>query len=149
MHEDEAHLPAFGEPEPGRAYRDRPGAYGIIFDTAGRVACCDVGGRVFLPGGGLHGTESPAEALVREVREETGWVVEPIREVGRAVQVVWAQPENEGYRKIGTFFEARIVGTSDGKVEDDHDPVWLATFVATDRLEEEFQRWALRRALGR
>ncbi len=50
------------------------GAFGVIFDDRGRVLLCrrrdmDVWN---LPGGGvLHG-ELPSEAVIREVREETG-----------------------------------------------------------------------------
>jgi 8-oxo-dGTP pyrophosphatase MutT (NUDIX family) len=50
------------------------GAFAIIFDEGGRVLLChrrdlDVWN---LPGGGVESREMPDEAVVREVKEETG-----------------------------------------------------------------------------
>ena len=57
------------------------GTFAIIFDDQGRVLLChrrdlDVWN---LPGGGLESGELPTEAVLREVKEETGLkvVVEP------------------------------------------------------------------------
>lgn len=47
-----------------------------IFDDQGRILCVEqnYGGHHWaLPGGGMEGGESPAEALQREVLEETGF----------------------------------------------------------------------------
>jgi 8-oxo-dGTP diphosphatase len=60
------------------------GAFGIIFDERGRVLLCHR--RDFdawnLPGGGVESRELPTEAVVREVREETGLEVAIERLVG-------------------------------------------------------------------
>jgi len=60
------------------------GAFGIIFDKQGRVLLCHR--RDFdawnLPGGGVESRELPTEAVVREVREETGLEVAIDRLVG-------------------------------------------------------------------
>ena len=45
------------------------------------------GGWWCFPGGAIEAGERPAEALVREVREEVGLAVEPEREIWR-----WAEP---------------------------------------------------------
>jgi len=60
------------------------GAFAIIFDGLGRVLLChrrdiDVWN---LPGGGLESRELPTDAVIREVREETGLQVTIKRLVG-------------------------------------------------------------------
>jgi len=62
-----------GHPEPP-VVRRTLGAFACIFDDAGRILLSrrrdyDVWN---LPGGGVHAGETPWEAAVREVREETG-----------------------------------------------------------------------------
>jgi ADP-ribose pyrophosphatase YjhB (NUDIX family) len=62
----------------------RIAAYGLCRDEHGRVLLVRASsksanaGRWFLPGGGLHHGEHPTDALVREVREETGLTVEVV-----------------------------------------------------------------------
>lgn len=58
--------------------RRRIGAYGVCHDGDGRVLLVRASARSvrpgtwFLPGGGLAHGEHPADAVVREVAEETG-----------------------------------------------------------------------------
>ena len=76
----------FGEPQPGLAYRDRLGAYGIAFDGRGRAAVvyCERKG-FFLLGGGMEPGESEADCVRREALEETGRAVTVReKEIGRA-----------------------------------------------------------------
>ncbi|MGC5028828.1 NUDIX hydrolase [Micromonospora sp. DT229] len=60
----------------------RVGAYGVLRDPEGRVLLvrgserADFPGVWSLPGGGLEHAEHPAQAVLREVAEETGLVVE-------------------------------------------------------------------------
>ncbi len=68
-------------PEPGRTYTPRPGAYALI--TRGRrillTEQAEPEPEVQLPGGGIDPGEHPLPALHREVYEETGWKIAPIR----------------------------------------------------------------------
>ncbi len=62
--------------------RQRVGAYGLCIDAGERVLLTraapslSVAGRWFLPGGGIDHGEEPRQALLREVTEETGLLVE-------------------------------------------------------------------------
>ena len=61
------------------------GVRGVVLNDAGELLLVrhSYGGRKwFLPGGGHHGGESPAETLVREMREETGLEVQVTRLTG-------------------------------------------------------------------
>lgn len=51
-----------------------PTVCGVVFDDAGKVLCMrhSEGGRWSLPGGMIEPCESPSDAAVREVFEETG-----------------------------------------------------------------------------
>ena len=57
----------------------RPSARGIIFDDCGRIALVYSQKEKYykFPGGGIHKDEDKKEALIREVREETGLIVIP------------------------------------------------------------------------
>ncbi|MEV6517893.1 NUDIX hydrolase [Micromonospora chalcea] len=57
----------------------------VVIDGSGRLLLCrrsDGARRWALPGGRLRHDESPADAVVRAVRAETGWAVEPVDLVG-------------------------------------------------------------------
>lgn len=68
----------------------RPSARGVIFDDCGRIALVYSQKEKYykFPGGGIHKDEDKREALIREVREETGLVVIPksIKEFGSVLR---------------------------------------------------------------
>ena len=68
----------------------RPSARGIIFDDCGRIALVYSQKEEYykFPGGGILTGEDKKEALIREVREETGLVVIPksVREFGSVLR---------------------------------------------------------------
>ncbi len=57
-----------------------PAVAAVIWDERGRVLVVDqTDGGVSLPAGAIDPGESPREAVIREVREETGLTVEVVR----------------------------------------------------------------------
>ena len=88
----------------------------ITFDDQARVLLArhaDAGVWV-APGGSIDPHESPADAAVREMWEETGLVVEPIRLLGvyggPEFQVTYSNGDEVSYLMV--VFECRVVGGS-------------------------------------
>ncbi len=96
----------------------RVGAYAVLVDDDQRIllALWNEGATPAwtVPGGGLEEGETPEEAAVREVREETGYDVELIRLLGEIRFTVAARDRLDGSGRalegIRIVFEARIVG---------------------------------------
>jgi ADP-ribose pyrophosphatase YjhB (NUDIX family) len=81
------------------------GTSAAIFDTQGRILCVrqNTGSRKWtLPGGHVEREESPIEAVIREVREETGYRVT----VGELIGV-YATPASN---RLILHFHATVVG---------------------------------------
>lgn len=85
-----------------------------------------------LPAGGIEPGESPAEAMLREAREETGWHVsiEHILGVFGGETYRHTYPNGDRVEYVVTLFRCRIIG-GDG-VPCDRDPLSLRYF---DRAE--------------
>jgi 8-oxo-dGTP diphosphatase len=96
----------------------RVGAYAVLVDDEQRVllALWNEGPTPawMVPGGGVEEGETPEEAAVREVREETGYDVELTRLLGQKRFFVAAHDRLDGSGRaldgIRVVFEARIVG---------------------------------------
>jgi 8-oxo-dGTP diphosphatase len=96
----------------------RVGAYAVLVDTAERIllALWNEGATPAwtVPGGGVEAGESPEQAAVREVREETGYDVELVRLLGEDRFTVPAGDRLDGVLRplvsVRLVFEARIVG---------------------------------------
>jgi 8-oxo-dGTP diphosphatase len=63
-----------------------------------------------LPGGGVEVGETLAEAVVREVREETGLLVEPTRFLGYADAINHDDAGRVQFHYVIMHFEARLLG---------------------------------------
>lgn len=96
----------------GHALVVMPSVGAVIHDEAGRILLAqnrDTGGYM-LPGGAIDPGESPRQAVVREVREETGLDVEP--ESIAAVIGPWhvRYPNGDAVDYTATLFYCRITG---------------------------------------
>jgi 8-oxo-dGTP diphosphatase len=145
--------PQFGVAEPGRAYRDRPAAFGVL-SRNGLVALVRIekpGHRAWfdLPGGAVDPGEDDAQAMVREFGEETGLRVEPGLALGRADQF-FVNTDDEGFNNRQALTEARFVAeAAELKVEIDHTLVWMPPLEAIARLRHDSHAWAVSVALRR
>jgi ADP-ribose pyrophosphatase YjhB (NUDIX family) len=93
----------------------RPGVAAVIFDD-GRVLLQrrDDTRRWGLPGGGVEPGESVRQAVIREVHEETGLDVEPVRLIGvysdPAYHQVMTYPDGNVIHYVSTVFECVVRG---------------------------------------
>ncbi len=97
-----------------------------------------------LPGGIMEIGERIDQTLVREVAEETGLQVEPVRLVGLYSDPVWAftYPNGDRSQPVVACFEARIVG---GRLQADGVESLEVGFFPLDRLPEPLDlRWRIR-----
>ena len=62
-----------------------------------------------LPGGAIDPGESPAQALVREAREETGLVVRPLRVLGVLGSIRHVYPNGDEVDAVVTVFRCETV----------------------------------------
>lgn len=139
--------PQFGRPEPGRSYRDRPAAFGIV-EREGRIAVVRVAkpghpAWIDLPGGALDPGESPEQAVVREYGEETGLKVAAGEAYARADQF-FVNTDGEAFNNRATFFLLSLQGEDPAlKIEDDHALAWLDPQEALTALRHEAHAWAV------
>ena len=87
----------------------------------GRRAYEPSAGKWDLPGGFLDETEHPLDALVRELREETGLAIEPQEFVG-----VWMEPDYQGRTVLCLTWDARVTSGIERAADDVVELAWFA-----------------------
>lgn len=92
------------------------GSIAAVRDKAGHVLVMRRAdnGEWDFPGGAMELGETLTDALAREVAEETGLLVEPVRLVGiyTSTEHNYTYPNGDQVQGWGAFFECRIVGGS-------------------------------------
>jgi ADP-ribose pyrophosphatase YjhB (NUDIX family) len=102
-----------------------PGAFAVIYnETRTKILLvCRADNQLWvLPGGGMERGESIADCCIREVREETGFVVEVVQLMGvySTPHRVVAYEDGRTKQTVAFVFEATVVGgtlTATGEME--------------------------------
>ena len=120
-----------------------PSATGIIYDDQNRILLVrqTESGIWSGPGGAIDPHEVPADAVVREVWEETGLLTKPLRLLGvfggPACLVTYPNGDRTIY--VMTVFECGVIG---GELHGKSDETSEAKFVAADELSSySTSRW--------
>jgi 8-oxo-dGTP diphosphatase len=139
--------PQFGDPEPGRTYRDRPAAFGVV-ELSGLIAVVRVEkpghpAWLDLPGGALDPGETAAQAVAREFGEEAGLRVAAVAPYALA-DLYFVNTDGEAFNTLGTLFELALEAVDETlKVEDDHTLVWMRPHAAVAGLRHDAHAWAV------
>lgn len=112
-----------------------PSACGVVYDEEGRILLVrHVNGGIWsVPGGCIDPEEAPADAVAREVWEETGLEVEPVRVLGvfggPECVIEYANGDRTSY--VVTAFECELRG---GRLDAHSDETDGAAFVGPSEL---------------
>lgn len=139
--------PQFGPVAPGKTYRDRPAAFGLLIRDQ-RLALVQVTYPekppfLDLPGGAIDPGESPEQAMIREFGEETGLIVSVGELVTQASQQFLTKSGEAVNNRCRVFIAHASGADSDLKVEQDHELVWIDPAEALSRLRHDAHAWAV------
>jgi 8-oxo-dGTP diphosphatase len=118
----------YGEaPETGRSYKVRTGAYAILPTEGGLLLTHQDAPEpeVQLPGGGIDPGESPVQALIREVYEETGWRISRPRRLGAYRRFTYMPEYDLWAEKICLIYMASPVIPYGDPLEPGHTTLWM------------------------
>lgn len=129
-------------PESGRRYRQRTGAYAILPGEDGLLLTHQSAPEpeFQLPGGGIDPGESPVQALIREVYEETGWrIARPLR-LGAYRRFTYMPEYDLWAEKLCLIYMASPVRQYGDPIEPDHIALWMTPEDALTQLANSGDR---------
>jgi 8-oxo-dGTP pyrophosphatase MutT (NUDIX family)/GNAT superfamily N-acetyltransferase len=137
----------FGDRESGYDYYSRPGVYGILINEKGEIGVVEVNGLYFLPGGGIEPHEEERDALIREIREETGFEASVNSCLGRANEFQISYDKSMRFNQLGSFYYCSVISDHKDKSDLNHYFMWKKL----DEMKTKFARkshfWAASMAL--
>ena len=142
----------YGEPvKPGQRYRRRAGVYGVLLDGDAVLLThqAEPIPEFQLPGGGIDPGENPIAALHREVFEETGWHIGPVRHIGTFRRFTYMPEYDKWAEKLCTIFVARPTLRLGPPTEAGHTAIWAAAEMALELVTNQGDRVMLARALAK
>ena len=140
----------YGEPvKPGQRYQRRAGVYGVLLDGDAVLLTHQAAPvpEYQLPGGGIDPGENPIAALHREVYEETGWHIGPVRHVGTFRRFTYMPEYDKWAEKVCTIFVARPTLRLGPPTEPGHTAIWTPAEMALAIVTNPGDRAMLARAL--
>jgi len=134
----------------GQRYRRRAGVYGVLLDGDAVLLTHQSAPipEYQLPGGGIDPGENPIATLHREVYEETGWHIGPLRHIGTFRRFTYMPEYDKWAEKICTIFVARPTLRMGPPTEAGHTAIWAPPELALDLVTNEGDRVMLLRALS-
>lgn len=138
----------FGESRvAAQRYRRRRGAYAVLMrgDAVLLTHQAEPTPEFQLPGGGVDPGESPLRALHREVWEETGWSIAPLRRLGAFRRFTYMPEYDLWAEKLCEIWLARPVRRLGPPQEPGHTAMWLPFDEAVARLANDGDRHFLAR----
>lgn len=133
----------FGESvQPGQTYGHRPGAYAVLIRGASILLTFqhEPYPEFQLPGGGIDPGEHPLPALRREVREETGWLIDAPKRIGAYRRFTYMPEYSRWAEKVCAVYLARPVRKISDPVEENHEEYWVSVSEALTILGNEGDR---------
>ena len=133
------------EPSHAPASR-RVGADAVLFDDAGRILLqCRADFRKWgLPGGAIEVGETLAQAVLRELKEETGYDAEVVRLVGvysNPSRTTVCYPSGDVVQYVSLTFECRIIGGTPRTNGESTEMRWFgADELPADMMDDHRQR---------
>ena len=126
-------------------YKLRVGVYGVVSVGSKILLTDQEEEEIQLPGGGVDPGEHKHHALVREVREETGWKIQAIKHTGTYQRFVFMPEYKLWAQKICHIYFCKGIYPLSKPLEKGHTPILTTPDVAIKLLQNEGDRVFVRK----